>query len=341
MRSDGGSFVQAIRDIVLGRRIELLLPVTEASTKLVAERRSLFPETCKLTLPDTECLQLVNDKRRIVELASKRSIPVPRTIVVESSGTVLNCIAMTFPMVIKPSRSRVFTETGLLSGGVDYACDADQLKAKLRKLPKEVYPVLLQERIVGPGVGLFACYDHGKPIALFCHQRLREKPPSGGVSVLSESIALDREAAEFAQRILTELRWHGVAMVEFKRNLRDGALYLMEINGRFWGSLQLAIDAGVDFPALLATIATGGRLHPPVPYRVGLRLRWWLGDLDALIAILLRSAGTLNLPPDHPGKLKSLTRFLAPKHAGQRNEVLRLEDPLPAFLEFVRWLVGR
>ena len=41
-------------------------------------------------------------------------------------------------------------------------------------------------------------------------------------------------------------------MVEFKLDARDGVAKLMEINGRFWGSLQLAVDAGVDFPAILS-----------------------------------------------------------------------------------------
>ena len=116
--------------------------------------------------------------------------------------------------------------------------------------------MLLQERIEGPGVGVFVCCDRGEPVALFAHRRLREKPPSGGVSVLCESAAArsDRRATS-ATRLLQALDWRGVAMVEFKRDLRDGSLRLMEINGRFWGSLQLAIDAGVEFPGRRWSIA--------------------------------------------------------------------------------------
>ena len=104
--------------------------------------------------------------------------------------------------------------------------------------------MLLQERLVGPGVGVFACYHDGRPVALFSHRRLRERPPWGGVSVLCESAEVDPVAGEHATRLLDGIGWQGVAMVEFKRDLRDGVPKLMEINGRFWGSLQLAIDAG-------------------------------------------------------------------------------------------------
>jgi predicted ATP-grasp superfamily ATP-dependent carboligase len=57
--------------------------------------------------------------------------------------------------------------------------------------------------------------------------------------------------------LLGQFDWQGVAMVEFKVEANTGTPYLLEVNGRFWGSLQLAIDAGVDFPALLVDAATG------------------------------------------------------------------------------------
>ena len=86
-----------------------------------------------------------------------------------------------------------------------------------------------------------------RPVAFFAHKRLRERPPWGGVSVLSESAEPDPRLKALARQLLDDACWHGVAMVEFKV-APDGTPYLMEINTRFWGSLQLAIDAGVDFP---------------------------------------------------------------------------------------------
>ena len=60
----------------------------------------------------------------------------------------------------------------------------------------------------------------------------------------------------------------------------DGTPFLVEVNTRFWGSLQLSIDAGVDFPYLLYQIFTSDRADSIHHYREGLRLRWLLGDLD-------------------------------------------------------------
>jgi predicted ATP-grasp superfamily ATP-dependent carboligase len=231
--------------------------------------------------------------------------------------------------------------SGWISTGVRYAVDASDLERILRSLPRETYPVLLQERIPGPGVGLFACFDDGHPTALFAHRRLREKPPSGGVSVLCESSQLDPAAVEYSQLLLSELGWRGVAMVEFKRDDRDGQLRLMEINGRFWGSLELAIAAGVDFPSLALDVATGVRRSPQSAYRIGLRTRWLAGDLDALLMILKRDREQLQLPASHPGRLRVLWDWLHLWGRDLHYEIESFDDPAPARLEWRRRLLGR
>ena len=70
----------------------------------------------------------------------------------------------------------------------------------------------------------------------------------------------------------------------------------MEVNGRFWGSLELAVDAGVDFPFLAFQLARGIRPDAPPEYQPGVKNRWILGDLDHLLLRLFRSADALNLP---------------------------------------------
>jgi predicted ATP-grasp superfamily ATP-dependent carboligase len=94
---------------------------------------------------------------------------------------------------------------------------------------------------------------------------------------------------EHATRLLDAIGWHGVAMVEFKNDERDAVPKLMEINGRLWGSLQLAIDAGVDFPALIARSAIDGTFPPQPAYRVGVRNRWFWGDVDSLLMTLRKN----------------------------------------------------
>jgi predicted ATP-grasp superfamily ATP-dependent carboligase len=244
---------------------------------------------------------------------------------------------LTFPVVVKPTRSVVATRDGAIKAGVTYSADVFQLRRCLGALPADVYPVLLQERIVGPGSGIFVLVWGGELIAAFAHRRLREKPPSGGVSVYSESTPADPQLVERGLSLLKDFGWQGVAMLEFKTDDRTGRPYLMEVNGRLWGSLQLAIDAGVDFPALLVACALGERPARP-DYRVGVRNRWWWGDVDHVLARLRNDPVTLGLPPGAPSRWQVVRDFLRMRRRGDRNEVLRLSDPWPFVRETVDWL---
>jgi predicted ATP-grasp superfamily ATP-dependent carboligase len=336
------SFMPAIAQIVRERNIDVLMPMTEISTLLVTGERDLLPPGCRLPFPSVEVVDRAADKAYVLALADSLGIPIPRMQVIASAGDArAHERSLTFPTVIKPARSRVRRGAGWISTSVAYAPTAAAMHAHLASLAPEAFPVLLQERIVGPGAGVFACCDHGKVIALFAHRRLREKPPSGGVSVLCESAPLDPVLADQATRLLGALGWHGPAMVEFKRDDRDGSARLMEINGRFWGSLQLSVDAGVDFPHLAAEIAAGRTPPSPPEYRIGVRSRWLAGDLDALLMRLFHSDKTLNLPATHPGRMRSLWNFFLSNGRDLHYEIERSDDRGPASFEWRRKILGR
>lgn len=339
---DADGFLAAIAAAATALPADVVLPMTEITTLLLARHRAALPPHCSLPFAGAAAIEAASDKSRIVALARELGVPVPATRVAADRGAARTLAAgAQFPLVIKPARSRIRTAAGWMPTRVGYANDAAELEACVARLPTEAFPLLLQERITGDGVGVFACYDRGRPVAFFAHRRLREKPPSGGVSVLRESIALDPVARSHAQRLLDRLEWHGVAMVEFKRDDRDGSLRLMEINGRFWGSLQLAIDAGVDFPSLLLDIAQGAQPAAVGSYRTDVRSRWLLGDLDVLLTVWCRRRRSLNLPRGFPTRLGLLREFLRFRAPGLHYEVMTRDDPGPGRRELWRWLCRR
>jgi predicted ATP-grasp superfamily ATP-dependent carboligase len=125
--------------------------------------------------------------------------------------------------------------------------------------------------------------------------------------------------------------WHGVAMVEF-RITPDGTPYLMEINTRFWGSLQLAVNAGVDFPWLLYQITCGSQVMPVSDYRTGIRLYWLLGNLDWLYLMLRDSEFSIK------EKLMAVASFLKPSPFKTKFEVARLTDMRPFWWELKQYI---
>lgn len=335
---DSVGFVETLLEAVRGKNIDVLLPVAEVTTSLVLSRKAELERLCRLPLPDIATFNLAADKVELMALADKLSVPTPISVVVRNPGERSSWPAhLQFPVVIKPHRSRVCLNGEWQPTSVSYAEGPAELEAILSSKKSYEYPLLLQQRIVGSGVGMFLCYQRGECVAVFGHKRLREKPPSGGVSTLCESVAISPEAVAHAQALLNYLKWHGVAMVEFKVDEAEKRLKLMEINGRFWGSLQLAIDAGVDFPALLLEVMGAKTVKQEGQYRLGIRSRWFVGDLDAMLMRLTKSDAALHLPPGHEGRLRSLWNFIAPGPGKTYNEIARLSDLKPAFHEVSQW----
>ena len=152
-------------------------------------------------------------------------------------------------------------------------------------------------------------------------------------SVLCESVALDPVMLDHAMRLLGPLGWHGVAMMEFKQDQRTGRSFLMEVNGRFWGSLQLAIDAGVDFPYMSCQLALGETIAPPRDYQIGVKSRWLLGDLDHLIIRVFHKAADQNLPDGAPSRARAMINFLQPFTPRTRYDVISADDLRPFVYE--------
>jgi predicted ATP-grasp superfamily ATP-dependent carboligase len=289
-----------------------------------------------LPFPDLETFRRISDKALVLEQAGKLGIAVPRQTSLDDAADPA-AATLTFPVALKPARSVGEQNGRRVKVGVRYAADEASLRRVLAQLEPASFPLLAQHRVGGPGIGVFLLRWNGEILAAFAHRRIREKPPSGGVSVYRESTTLDPALLDSSRRLLEAFDWSGVAMIEYKLDSATRTPYLMEINGRFWGSLQLAIDAGVDFPTLLLDAALGVR-HPPVlTWTLGVRSRWWWGDVDQLLARLRHSAARLDLAPGEPGRLGALARFLLLWRPGDRNEILRLDDPRPFLRETAAW----
>ena len=327
------AFEAFLLDFVKRERVDVLIPVTDVTTYLVSRIQTSLKSCCAVAAPTFEAFDAVSNKQRLLERASACGIPTPRTHVVDGLAALRSLVdRIDYPAVVKPARSRIRTGTGWIGTSVHYASS----RSELRRLYEETgylasHPSLIQQRIVGPGLGVFVLFSHGRLLTAFAHRRLREKPPSGGVSVLSESISVEPDLRAQAARLLKPLGWHGVAMLEYKQDARTGRAFLMEVNGRFWGSLQLAVDAGVDFPYLSFQLAAGGPLKLPDTYTVGIKSRWLLGDLDQLLIRLFERR--TDLPDGAPSMARAFVEFARLVGPGLRYDVIRPSDPGPAFRE--------
>lgn len=325
---DAAAFVEALVNLARDAHVDCVVPIADITTFLVTANRHRFAPGCAVPFGDAHIVERAADKVDVLQTAERVGVPVPRSVVVRSPHEI-PAHDIPYPLVIKPWRSRILTASGWQSTSVSYASSPADLQRDLAGRGAFEFPVMLQERIDGPGVGVFACYHQGTPLAFFSHRRLRERPPWGGVSVLCESVALPEATRRDAGALLEAIGWQGVAMVEFKVDTRDGLPKLMEINGRFWGSLQLAIDAGVDFPQMLLATAIGGPLTPPPSYTVGVRERWAWGDVDSLLQTL-RGKGPSSF---HPARARALWDFAKVWGRQLHYDNPKADDPWPFVFE--------
>jgi predicted ATP-grasp superfamily ATP-dependent carboligase len=309
-------------------KIDILIPITDVTTHIVTAHKDEIQMYTGLVVPDAKSFEFVTDKWRLLQRAQELSIPVPQTHFIRGPETVREILGLLqYPVVVKPSHSWILAEGGWKPTRVHYVRSEDALLRLYEEIAYLRYPSLIQEQIIGPGLGVFVLFDRGRPVTFFGHRRLRELPPSGGISVLRESILVDPLLKDYGMRLLQPLNWHGVAMTEYKVDTRRGTPFLMEVNGRFWGSLQLAVDAGVDFPFLLCQVASGNGIQIPQGYRIGVKTRWFVGDFIHMLYRVLGKEQDLHLPPGFPSRGQTLLSFLKFYERG-----LHYEDLLPADL---------
>jgi predicted ATP-grasp superfamily ATP-dependent carboligase len=323
--SEYSAFTQWLSEFVQSNAIDYVFPVTDLSSQSVLQINQKLG-LCKIPFANYKTVLSIANKWYLIKLAEELHLVHPASQCFAESAEFEFHPSIKFPVVLKPNMSVIQLSKGWLRTAVHVVNSSYELKTLLTEKPYfRDHPFMMQEFIPGTGAGVFALYDNGKPIIFFAHRRLREKPPRGGVSVLSESITPEPRMLSITKKLLDSVAWHGVAMVEF-RVTPEGEPYIMEANTRFWGSLQLAIDSGVDFPYLLYQICNK-KLTSSVNYKLGCRLRWLLGDLDNLYLILSDQKFS------RKKKLKAIWDFIVPHPLSTYHEINRWEDMSPAWYE--------
>jgi len=252
---------------------------------LVAQNRSrLALLGAAIPIAGYETLYRLHDKVSSATLARSLGIPTPATVVPRTMQEVVTFAeAFETPIVVKLAR-RLKVESTLVTSGVFYLTRSDLPDALERIMDRHAFAFgdfLMQEYVDGRGYGVSMLCRGGEPRARFVHRRLRERKRSGGPSTLRESV-VQPQLEEHAERLLRAVSFDGVAMVEFKVDEATGQAWFVEVNPRFWGSLALAIRAGVDFPWLLYRLGLEGDIEPQPGYRSGVRVRDLAADGAAL-----------------------------------------------------------
>jgi predicted ATP-grasp superfamily ATP-dependent carboligase len=327
-------FIEAVAEAVERYHVDLIIPVTDSAILPLSEARETFEGKCQLALPQADALEATTNKLKTVQLARRLGVPVPATKLVHTAKEAeRQADTFDWPVVLKPMMSRVYRDREAIeSFTVGYADTPARLVQMVRALEGRC-GVLLQQYVAGRGVGVDLLLDNGRPLAAFQHRRVREFPFTGGVSACCESTKLDPQLYEYAERLMGALNWTGLAMVEFKMGTEGPVL--MEINGRVWGSLPLAVHSGVDFPVRLGELYANGSPgrngSPDASYVVGTRGGNLELELKWIASVLFcRRRYPFLTSPSRREALRAGLNLLNPLY---RFDLQSADDPLPGLAE--------
>lgn len=328
-------FIAELRRHLQRNEYFAVIPITDLSHVLLSKHKRRLERTGTAVGAESwEKFVSANNKKSLAALLEDLSVPGPYTRAPESVGAVDGMKdEFSYPVLIKPQYTTVRTDEGsYIEARVseeNYVHDPAELAARYRSLV-EKYPYftrdlpIIQEVISGTVMATCGLAEDGEFVEYFQEERLRMFPVDGGSSALRQGIRHPK-MAEYARKVVAALDWTGPIYVEFIKTPDDDC-YVLEVNGRYWGSVGCAVCGGVNVPLLHYRQLKGIDSPPSRPYQVGLKQRrLFYTDIKWLAAQLDAGNGGALVP--------FLVSFFDSDH-----DLLAFDDPLPA-LGAILWAV--
>jgi predicted ATP-grasp superfamily ATP-dependent carboligase len=266
-------FMQALEGALRGGTFDVLLPLGDHTTAIAVHNAGRLSTRVRLALPDPAAFDQLACKWRTAEIAQEMGIPIPATYRPRTEAELARTAAATrYPCVVKPVRGAGAVGFWVASSPAELLARYPRGDAHFDLAFDHRWP-LIQEFVAGRTHEVCALADRGRLVAAVTQRRLRSYPPEAGPGVLNETTQ-EPDLVAIAVRLIEGMGWHGPLQVEFMRRDEDGAALLIELNPRFWGSLDLSICAGVDLPSLTCRLAMGMTPEDTIIAEAGVVFAW-------------------------------------------------------------------
>ena len=335
--ADTPGFIAALTEFVTEHSPRVILPTMDVTIGVLRPYRQHFADLgCIVALAPDPALDVANDKDRTLAVAARLGIAMPATIRLSGTDDLSAAVAeLGFPFVLKPTVSQpTGTRERLVPVDVINKEEATEVTKRFLDAGSGV---LAQEWAPGRREGVTLFIKDDEVLAGCGHIAHRTSPPLGGASVVRESIKAPDDTLGAAVRLAREIGLQGVCEVEFRRDA-DNRPLLMEINARLAGTIENAVQAGVDFPLMIWRSVTGLDVAPVTTYRCGVRSRYLHGDLGWLKQNWQRVGR-----PDGVSHARAIGTFVSEFGKCMHYDYFDLHDlrPFLAELRYTAHLVGK
>lgn len=343
--SEAKRFAAAVADELSGRHADGALAATDAALWALSRWRSGLSANAQAFLPPHEAVVLSLDRSALRDRARTLGVAAVPTWRIDSPKDVEPVVLRLQQQVagadgrlwalVRPMVPSVEREDG--TRRVATAIPVESVGGMRRLLYDREDLVdggcLIELRPPGDYLGYGAVCRDGQVIAEVFQERLRERGDLSGVSTFARTIPVDDAIRSAGRAILKGLKFNGPCLVEFTRG-DDGAVRLVNVIPRLWGSLALSMHAGVNVPWLVTRLARGDDVEPGHISRPGVVWRWVVGDLEVLAQRLGRLLSRVEGRGVIRRRAAGLRELLELRDLWRaRPDVFELDDPLPSALE--------
>ena len=267
-----------------GKRLErpgIVFPASDAFVLFLSRCRDDLKAYFRFALPSPDVLEAIVNKRRQYELAQRVGTPYPQTFYPENRKDVHRIKdEVEYPAFIKPYYSHLWKERFSNRKGFKVHTP-EELTDRFDDILPTGLQVMVQSVILGPNTNHFKVNVYigttGEPLAVFTLRKIRQYPPEFGVGTLVESVRYP-ELAELGLQFFQGIGYRGIGSIEFKRDERDGQLYMIELNPRLWQQNIQATVCGINFPLIQYLDLTGQTPAPQMEFKEG--VKWWDAQAD-------------------------------------------------------------
>jgi len=268
-------------------KYDMIFPLNDHTYEVCTRHQDEIGKLTAVAVNDWDTFELARDKEKTLRHALATGFPVPKTWFPAEYGSIEGLADQIdeYPVLLKPSHS-----SG--SRGVRKVGDRSELIEIYDDMTARYGKMLVQDFIPGNEIQDVPMIFNlqGQVRGALVNNRIRMYPNEGGPNVAGCAIR-DDNLRDDAIRFMEKIGWRGVGLVEVKRDPRDGKPKLMEINPRFWGTTQLGISAGIDWPWMLLQATLNGDCEAQMEYKEGIVLRWLIpGELMHFITSKNRRA---------------------------------------------------
>lgn len=240
-------FKEGFIQLVSERKYKIVLPINDLAVEFLNRYKNELNELIPVGgINEPDVIKYAQDKFQLLNVCRELGMNVPRTTIIYSLDDFHKISdTISYPIIAKPVSSRRVMDNKIYGFTVRKFSNKENLEDFIRERIL-VIPIMLQDLVHGFGIGFNFLAKDGDVLAYYLHERINE-PKGGGESSYRKTVVNDSyDCVNQAKQLIKKIKWNGVGMLELK--VSNGQAYVMELNGRFWGSIELGIFAGMEIP---------------------------------------------------------------------------------------------